>query len=655
MNTASSPVASASRRFVSIAAVAAALPLVPAAFGAALTWDGGGSDGLTSTAANWSTDVAPAATGDTLTFAGTTNLTVTNDSITSLGSGSITFASDAGSFNIGGNALTVGNTGANDNFITKISTADQTISANINLAGGQRDRTIIMTGGGRLTLSGNINFANDWLFPTTTAGTIVLSGNNTGDGKGAVLTSGTNTSRAMMRNNVAGTALVLGSDTALGNSGSGDIALGTAVFKGLVANQNMTISTLGGDRNLSGSTIIINTANVTFNGENRLTIGNILNQGGNRDFAVTGAGGVTVANAITTSNDQTARALYNNVTGGDMIVNGKLYDTFHSGGVTATVNDSTGTATNGIFRKAGSGTMILNGDSGATYTGTIQIDAGTLRIGHANALGSTAGATIVIGGATLDLNGQTTGETLKINSGTGVGGNGALVNSNTSVAATLTADIVNPGSFTVGGAGDINATRIRSSGVFTITKVGSGTLTTGGSDHNNLAAWNIQSGTVVFANTSGFAADRGVTLTGGTLRLSGANTDLINNDQAFVIGGGTFELNGNSETIGAVTLNDATTSTIDFGSGASTFLVSSISGTGLLNVLNWTEGVDSFRVTADASSVLGQITINGLSASIANMGAYYEISAAAIPEPSSAAALAGLGVLGAVALRRRRR
>ncbi|HSI07578.1 MAG: beta strand repeat-containing protein [Rariglobus sp.] len=550
MKSALVPTASSSRRLFSLAAFLASLPLVPAVRATAYTWDGGGSDGNISTAANWSTDVAPAATGDTLTFAGTANLAVTNNSITSLGTSAaaITFDSTAGSFNIGGNTITVGASGTASTFVQQNSANAQTISANINLSGGDRDRSIVFgTGAGSLTLSGNINFSNDWLFTATTAGTLILSGTNTGDGKGTnAITAGTNSMRAMMRNNVAGTQLVLGSDAALGNSGSGDAALGTASLRGVIANQQLNISTTGGDRDLSGSSFAINASNITFNGVNNLKIGNLVTVAGNRDFVVSSTGQVTVANGIFASGDQTARQLFVNLTGtGGMVVDGKLYNTLHSGGITTTVNDSTGTATNGILLKGGTGTLTLNGDSGTTYTGTIQVNAGILKIGHANALGSTTGATILAGG-TLDLNGQTIGETLKITAA-------STLSNSSATAAVISADATLTNNLAVNTTGDITVTRLIGSGATrTVTKTGAGTLTTNGTSHNNLAAWDIQAGTVVFANTSGYGADRGVAINGGTLKLGGSNSDLINNGQSFAVNTGVFDLNGKSEAVASV-------------------------------------------------------------------------------------------------------
>lgn len=556
---------------------------------AALTWDGGGADGKWSTATNWSTDVAPAATGDTLTFAGTTNLSVTNDAVTSLATSgtAITFASGAGSFAISGNTLTLGSGGGGGQTIIQQSSANaQTISANINLSGGNGDRNIVFaSGAGSLTLSGNISFSNDWLFPNTTAGTIILSGSNTGDGKAtAAITAGTNTMRAMMRNNVAGTVLTIGSDGALGNSGSGSAAAGTASLRGIVANQNMTINTVG-NRNLSGSTFAINAANLTFNGSSNLTIGNVVNQAGNRDFVVSSTGTVTVATGVFLSGDQTGRRIYNNLSGtGGMIVNGQIFDTLHSSGISTntTTADAGAVSTKSVYRKAGTGSLTLNGDSSTSFNGVMQVEAGTVKLGHSGALGASDGsastATQMMGG-TLDVNGQTTNEYVRVLS------NSVFENTSAS-AASITSSVDVVANLTVQGSGGLTVPRLI--GLFatrTVTKLDSGTLTTNGSSHNNLISWDIQAGKVVLANSAGYGADRGVLLRGGTLQLSGSNSDLINNDQAFTINSGTFDLNGKSETVagltgsgGAITNTHATAAVLTMGGGAGSVASGSYAG-----------------------------------------------------------------------------
>ncbi|MCB1131457.1 MAG: hypothetical protein KDN05_10040, partial [Verrucomicrobiae bacterium] len=391
----------------SVSTVVTACLFTAMAHAATVTWDGAPDGGGSSADANWSTgnnwvgDVPPNPTGDSLVFDGTTNLAAHNDSlVTELGSTSITFAAGAGSFLLSSDVQIKVGVAGNDNFVTKTSANDQEISAPIKLAGGGRDRTILMAGGGTLTLSGNLDFSNDWLFPTTSAGTIVLSGNNNGDGKGAVLNAGTNTMRAMMRNNVANTQLLIGSDTALGNSGFGTIAGGDANYRGVVANQPLFVGTSGGSHSISGSSFIINTSWIDFNGADDLSIGSLINQGGNRDFKVTSTGSLTAQGGIALSHDQTSRQFYLNMTGsGEMTVNGPLSNTFHSGGiVTQGVNDKYGVPANSLFRKAGAGTLRLNGDSTSTFNGEFRIENGTVVLGDPGALGPatyTAGLTIV--------------------------------------------------------------------------------------------------------------------------------------------------------------------------------------------------------------------------------------------------------------------
>lgn len=593
------------------------------------TWDGGASpDGNWSNGANWVLNGRPTSTGATLTFAGTTGLANTNDCVTALNTSgtALTFASGAGAFVLKGNAVTMGSGGGGGQTIIQQNSANnQEIAFNINLSGGNGDRSIVFgSGAGTLTLSGNINFgttSGDWLFPTTVssspAGTIILSGNNTGDGKATVaITAGVNTMRAMMRNNVAGTQLVLGSDTALGNSGSGIVSAGTASFRGVLANQQLNISTTGGNRNLAGSTLAINANNITFNGANNLTVGNLIIQAGNRDFVVSSTGQVTVQDSLSLSADQTGRQLYVNLSGaGGLVVNGKVYDTFHSGGLT--------TPGSGTFRKAGTGMLTLNGNS--SYANLTTIEGGTLKLGHANALGAsgTAASYTTMSAGTLDLNGITTPETLNVT------GNSTLANSS-GIAGGLSADANLTANLIVDATGDISATRMIGTGAIrTITKNGVGTLTTGGTSHNNLSSWVINNGAAVFANTSGYGADRGVTIAGGTLKLSGANSDLINDGQSFTLNSGVFDLNGKAEAVasiggtgGFVRNTAAGSGTLYVGGGVAGTSSASFAGviengTGTLNVTK--EGSGTQTLTG-ANTYTGNTTISAGALALSGTG-----------------------------------
>src|SRR5439155_11467495 len=112
----------------------------------------------------------------------------------------------------------------------------------------------------------------------------------------------------------------------------------------------------------------------------------------------------------------------------------------------------------GSLESLGSGVVTLDGAS--SYTGTTTISAGTLRVTKSLSLGATpGGAVTVASGATLDIGGNTVANNLNFGAkqffiaGTGVGGNGAIVNNgataqqNAFQKVTLTADA------TVGGTG----------------------------------------------------------------------------------------------------------------------------------------------------------------------------------------------------------
>lgn len=83
-----------------------------------------------------------------------------------------------------------------------------------------------------------------------------------------------------------------------------------------------------------------------------------------------------------------------------------------------------------------SGTSMVTLGTTNSFTGQVNVSAGTLRVNNNAALGSTNGATVVSSGATLDIGGPgyaANGVNLGLEpvqvAGTGVGGNGAILNS----------------------------------------------------------------------------------------------------------------------------------------------------------------------------------------------------------------------------------
>ena len=187
-----------------------------------------------------------------------------------------------------------------------------------------------------------------------------------------------------------------------------------------------------------------------------------------------------------------------------------------------------------------------------------------------------------INGGTLDLDGQTIATPLTV-VGVGFGGNGALINSNMAIAAGDSASISEAPvrAFIIGGPGNVTLSGpVGSSNNFTVTKVGAGMLTLGGSGDNSYLGLVVDSGTVILDKNSNDSPDvhavGGVGLTvnsGGTVQLSGTGDyQLYQGADATVNAGGVLDLDGQNQTLttGLLTLDGSGS-----GSGA---LINSLAG-----------------------------------------------------------------------------
>jgi len=340
-------------------------------------------------------------------------------------------------------------------------------------------------------------------------------------------------------------------------SGAGAVSIGAAIAgPGAVTNSSLltlsgTNSYTGGTTNSAGtltagsttafgastSPLTVNGGTVDLNG-NTVTVG-----------ALGGSGGTITNNSTST-----------NVT---LVESNSTTSTF--AGVL-----SNGSSKTLALTKNGSGTLILSGNN--TYSGPTNINAGTIQLGSATALGTSA-ATIA-SGAALDFNGQTISNVLTVQ-GSGISNSGALLNSNTTTPAALTSDITGASSFTVGGAGNLTLQRVQSSNVFTLTKQGAGTLNLGGAtttNHDNLLALDVESGTVNLGMTGSFIAiDRGLIVNGGgTVNYSGSSSNMLSDNDEVRISNGTLNMNAVSDTAGKLTIGDGTNN-------------GNLSGTGVFN------------------------------------------------------------------------
>ncbi len=191
--------------------------------------------------------------------------------------------------------------------------------------------------------------------------------------------------------------------------------------------------------------------------------------------------------------------------------------------------------------KDGEASVTLGGKN--SFTGPVQVNAGTLKLGDAFALGHTSGVTVAAG-ATLDLNGQTAftmGRTMDVTlEGTGSEGQGALISSiNVTLSGSGKTGVRNvtlTGDATIGcptGKGfDMGTNGVIHGGGHTLTKTGGGTLVLmGGARDLNLV---IEEGIVMGFGSNPFGDH--LTIHGGATATAG-NLDTYSSNVTIKSGG----------------------------------------------------------------------------------------------------------------------
>ena len=352
-----------------------------------------------------------------------------------------------------GSAVFIGS-GAN-NLDSTLSLAGTTTFANnlvVNPSTGSGTRTITKSDATSQAMSGAITLNRSTSFDVVSGGTLALSGVVSGNeaftktGDGIMVLSGGSANTFS-----AGTVTV----------SAGTLVLNKSANTSAIAGRPISISsgaTLRTDAAGQIGSAPLVTANGTFD----------LN-GNNQTVALAGGGAVKL-NGTSAS--------------GTLTINNSGTDTF-----SGTITDNA--RTDGSVTKIGVGTQILSGNN--SYDGLTTVSVGVLRIGHANALGSTTGATTVSTGAALELSSNIAvgTESLTLN-GDGISSGGSLRNVN--------GDNSWAGLITLGSSSRINAN----------TTGGSGSLTIGG---------NISGGSnVLFLGAQGTSGAN----TGGNITVSGA-------------------------------------------------------------------------------------------------------------------------------------
>lgn len=194
----------------------------------------------------------------------------------------------------------------------------------------------------------------------------------------------------------------------------------------------------------------------------------------------------------------------------------------------------------------GSGTLTHNGPGtlllgvANTYTSqTIVNSGGTLKVGNATALGTTAGNTLVNSGGALDLNGLSVGEPLVLN-GSGISGGGALINSS-ATAATASGTVNFASATTIGSTtGQITLSGVLSgsslikngSGLVILTSTGNGSWAgglqvVGGTSRVQFTIGGTAANTSTVLGTGQILLDNGGTLTNASGATATHNTPLL--------------------------------------------------------------------------------------------------------------------------------
>ncbi|HWW02191.1 MAG TPA: autotransporter-associated beta strand repeat-containing protein [Candidatus Acidoferrum sp.] len=287
----------------------------------------------------------------------------------------------------------------------------------------------------------------------------------------------------------------------------------------------------------------------------------------------------------------------------------------------------------GNIVQSGFGSGILRLAAANSFSGSVSVSAGTLVPANNSALGTTNGSTIINPGATLDLQGPAGGAANALNlglepffvSGSGIGGNGAIVNNGSVSQQNAIRSVSLVGNTTFGGASRWD---IRGAGAnlstggnpFSITKIGVNQVSLVGVNPVDpaLGDINVQQGIFAVQLATAGLGDPTKTLAvspGATLDLYNLSTpinkQIVLNGDGSVVPGILFAENGNSTLLGAMTLNGACTFNVG---GVSLTLSNALAGPGTI-YKNGGGGLllsGTVSVGGTITNAVGALAINGV-------------------------------------------
>ncbi|OBX08712.1 autotransporter-associated beta strand repeat-containing protein, partial [Gallibacterium genomosp. 3] len=339
------------------------------------------------------------------------------------------------------------------------------------------------------------------------------------------------------------------------------------------ANNSNKVSTI--NANYSSSSLTLDNAKVQFSNNAALTNSSsvTLNAGGELDLT----NGLTLTNSSLNLNGGKLTASGTGTVATNSGDNPIVLNTNSTIGVadtkTLTLDEKSVISGSGGLTKEDSGTLILGANN--TYTGTTNINAGTLQLGNGGATGDVAGKTVLAGGTTLALNHGTNTYTLndevdgsgKISQLAANTGTTIVTNNNTN----FTGDVeIHGGTLQVGDGGttgdigngtvttDANTTlKINRSDNYTLDNAvtGAGNLTQAGGGATTVTKNNTYTGkTTVSSGTLDIA--KGGSIIGTSDVLIDSAVDYSTDNQAKLTVNGTLETAKTGDDSGDVEINN---------------------------------------------------------------------------------------------------
>ena len=509
---------------------------------------------------------------------------------------------------------------------------------------GANATTLAKTGAGTWTYAGN-NSGIDNL--TISAGTLILSGNNTNTGTLLLNNGGTLQLQANSGNITAGSSSAIGVPSggfqfSNGNGGSATLQLrsdSSVTFANTATGNstgtttlNYNVNNFGGADTTTGQTLSVGalstygtTINVSGGNGYTLNLAGVINGYANFDTINVNSANLIIG-AIGSSSAVSAINL--NATGGNLTATGKITNT---GAITTSVGSGfteniSGLLTGTTLTDTGAGTLLLSGANN-TYSGATTIGAG----GGAAVIRATATQALSTGAINFDGTGNASTARLELANGISLNNAIALTGrTNNSVAIeNISGNNTLSGTVTLGSGG--STYEIQSdAGLLTLSNA---TAITAASSTRTVTLQGAGNGLVSGAITNGAATAVGVTVAGtGTWTLGGTNTytgattvnsgtlnltGSLANSAVTVNSGGTLTGAGNGTTTGdiggslavngggAVTLAAANSATPLTDAGTLALGGTGAYGAGQYSTLNYTLGS-----SVEALNAAGALTLN---------------------------------------------